>query len=102
MLKLLNIGFIFFNSLGLFVHINLFSAGFVGTALSKNKNLLVVLMSIELMFLGLGLGFAAHGTTGIDPSGQVFALLLLGVSAAESAVGLGLIVAAFKTRGHIN
>jgi NADH-quinone oxidoreductase subunit K len=64
--------------------------------------MLVLLMAIELMFLGLGLGFVGHGTVSVDPSGQVYALFLLAVSAAESAVGLGLIIAAFKTRGHIN
>jgi NADH-quinone oxidoreductase subunit K len=92
---------VFVNSLWLFIHVNLFAVGFVNIILSKNKNLLVVLMSIEIMLLGIGLGFVGYSVTLVDFQGQVFALLLLMISAAESAVGLGLIIASFKSRGTI-
>lgn len=90
------------NNLWLFVYINLFSVGFVNVALSKTKNLLVVLMGIELMLFGLGFGFIAHSVVSCDFKGQVYALLLLMLSAGESALGLGLIVASYRVKGNIN
>jgi NADH:ubiquinone oxidoreductase subunit K len=73
----------------------------VNIVLSKNKNLLVTLMSIELMLLGIGFGFIGYSVVFIDSSGQIMALILLMISAAESAVGLSLIIAVFKVKGGI-
>jgi len=59
-------------------------------------------MSIELMLLGIGFGFIGYSISLIDFQGQVFALILLMISAAESAIGLSLIIGNFKLRGNIN
>lgn len=88
-------------NLWLFVYINLFSVGFVNVALSKTKNLLVVLMGIEIMLFGVGFGFVAHSVAACDFKGQVYALLLLMLAAGESALGLGLIVASYRVKGNI-
>jgi len=97
----INIFFVF-NSFWLFIHINLFVVGFTNLILSKNKNLLIVLMSIELMLLGIGFGFIGYSLCHLHYEGQVLALILLLISAGESAIGLSLIIASFKLRGHIN
>lgn len=89
-------------NLWLFVYLNLFSIGFVNAALSKTKNLLVVLMAIEIMLFGVGFGFVAHSVTSFDFKGQVYAILLLMLAAGESALGLGLIVASYRARGNIS
>lgn len=90
------------SNLWLFVYINIFSFGFVNVALSKTKNLLVVLMSIEIMLFGVGFGFVAHSVASCDFKGQVYALLLLMLAAGESALGLGLIVASYRVKGNIS
>jgi NADH-quinone oxidoreductase subunit K len=90
------------SNLWLFVYINLFSFGFVNVALSKTKNLLVVLMGIEIMLFGVGFGFVAHSVASSDFKGQVYALLLLMLAAGESALGLGLIVASYRVKGNID
>jgi len=76
--------------------------GFVNAAVSKTKNLLVVLMSIEIMLFGVGFGFIAHSVAAHDFKGQVYALLLLMLAAGESALGLGLIVASYRVKGNID
>ena len=79
----------------------LFTIGVFGVFLHR-KNLIVILMAIELLLLAANLNlisFAAHLS---DLGGQVFALLVLTVAAAEAAVGLAILVIFFRNRGSID
>ena len=78
----------------------LFSIGVLGIFL-KSRNLIVMLMSIELMLLAVNLNFVAFSHFLQDLSGQVFTFFVLTVAAAESAVGLAILVVYFRQRGSI-
>ena len=60
------------------------------------RNYLVTMLCIEIMYLGITVCFLIVSTITVDPKGQIFALILLIVAAAESSVGLGLLVVLFK------
>ena len=78
----------------------LFFIGLFGIVLNR-KNILIVLMSIELMLLAINLNFVIFSNSLDDIIGQVFALLVLTVAAAESAIGLALLVVYYRVRGTI-
>jgi len=78
----------------------LFTLGIFGIFLNR-KNVIVILMSIELMLLAVNINFVAFSVHLGDLTGQVFALLVLTVAAAESAIGLAIIVVYFRNRGSI-
>ena len=78
----------------------LFAIGVVGIFLNR-KNLIVLLMSIELMLLAVNINFVAFSTHLGDLVGQVFALFVLTVAAAEAAIGLAILVVYFRNRGTI-
>jgi NADH-quinone oxidoreductase subunit K len=78
----------------------LFAIGMAGFCL--RRNVLVMLMSVELMFASSGLVFVAVGRDRADPNGQVYALLLIALAAAEVAVGLALVVAVFRNRRSVD
>ena len=67
----------------------------------NRKNILIMLMSIELMLLAVNLNFLIFSTYLDDLSGQLFSLLILTVAAAESSIGLALLVIYYRTRGTI-
>ena len=67
----------------------------------NRKNILVMLMSIELMLLAVNLNFLVFSVYLDDLLGQLFALLILTVAAAESAIGLALLVVYYRIRGTI-
>lgn len=73
----------------------LFSIGIVGIFLNR-KNLIVILMSIELMLLSVNINFVAFSHYLQDLAGQVFVFFVLTVAAAESAIGLAILVALFR------
>ena len=78
----------------------LFTIGVIGIFLNR-KNVIVILMSVELMLLAVNLnlvGFSAHLG---DLTGQVFALIILTVAAAEAAIGLAILVVYYRNRGSI-
>ena len=78
----------------------LFTLGVFGIFLNR-KNIIIILMSIELILLAVNInlvGFSAHLG---DLVGQVFALLILTVAAAEAAIGLAILVIFFRNRGSI-
>lgn len=79
----------------------LFLIGIVGVFLNR-KNILIVLMSIELMLLAVNLNFIALSSYQQDIAGTVFVLFILTVAAAESALGLAILVVAFRQRKSIN
>ncbi|WP_420392900.1 NADH-quinone oxidoreductase subunit NuoK [Acuticoccus sp.] len=78
----------------------LFVIGVFGIFLNR-KNVIVILMSIELILLAVNLNFVAFSAALGDLVGQVFALFVLTVAAAEAAIGLAILVAFFRNRGSI-
>ena len=79
----------------------LFAISVVGIFLNR-KNLIVLLMAIELMLLAVNLNFVAFSQYLGDISGQVFVFFILTVAAAESAIGLAILVALFRNLRSIN
>ena len=79
----------------------LFSLSVVGIFLNR-KNLVVLLMAIELMLLAVNLNFIAFSHYLGDLAGQVFVFFILTVAAAESAIGLAILVVVFRNRQTIN
>lgn len=79
----------------------LFSIGIVGIFLNR-KNVIIILMSIELMLLAVNMNFVAFSHYLQDISGQIFVFFILTVAAAESAVGLAILVVLFRNQRTIN
>ena len=84
----------------LIVSFTLFLIGIWGIFFNR-KNILVMLMSIELMLLSVNLNFLFFSVALDDILGQVFALFALTVAAAESAIGLALLVVYYRVRGTV-
>ena len=78
----------------------LFLLGIWGIVLNR-KNIIILLMSIELMLLSINLNFVTFSVFLDDLVGQVFALFVLTVAAAESAIGLAILVAYYRVRNTI-
>ncbi len=78
----------------------LFTIGVFGIFLNR-KNVIVILMSVELMLLAVNVNFVAFSGHLNDLAGQVFALLILTVAAAEAAIGLAILVIFYRNRGSI-
>ncbi len=79
----------------------LFVTGIFGIFLNR-KNIIVILMSIELMLLAVNINFVAFSAHLADLAGQVFTLFVLTVAAAEAAIGLAILVCFFRNRGSID
>ena len=90
-------------SLGHFLALGavLFCISLAGIFLNR-KNVIVLLMSIELMLLAVNINFVAFSRELGDPSGQVFVFFILTVAAAEAAIGLAILVTLFRNRRTIN
>jgi NADH-quinone oxidoreductase subunit K len=78
----------------------LFTFGVFGIFLNR-KNVIVILMSIELILLAVNINLVAFSSFMGDIVGQVFALIVLTVAAAEAAIGLAILVVFFRNRGSI-
>ena len=78
----------------------LFVIGIFGIFLNR-KNVIVILMSIELILLSVNINLVAFSTFLNDLVGQVFAMLVLTVAAGEAAIGLAILVTYFRNRGTI-
>ena len=78
----------------------LFTLGVLGIFINR-KNVIVILMSIELILLAVNINLVAFSTHLDDITGQVFALFVLTVAAAEAAIGLAILVVFFRNRGSI-
>ena len=78
----------------------LFTIGVLGIFINR-KNVIVILMSVELILLAVNINFVAFSTYLHDITGQVFTLFVLTVAAAEAAIGLAILVAFFRNRGSI-
>ena len=78
----------------------LFTLGIFGIFLNR-KNIIVILMSVELMLLAVNINLVAFSVELGDLVGQIFALFVLTVAAAEAAIGLAILVVFFRNRGTI-
>ncbi len=78
----------------------LFVLGVLGIFLHR-KNVIVILMAVELILLAVNLNLVAFSAFLQDLTGQIFAMLVLTVAAAEAAIGLAILVIYFRTRGSI-
>lgn len=98
-------GQILFGSIGVMHYVMLSSLLFVigvcGIFLNR-KNIITILMSIELILLSVNINFVAFSTALGDLTGQIFTLLVLTVAAAEAAIGLAILVIFFRNRGSID
>lgn len=79
----------------------LFTLGVFGIFLNR-RNVIVILMSIELMLLAVNINLVAFSSYLGDLTGQIFALLVLTVAAGEAAIGLAILVVYFRNRGTIS
>ncbi|MCA1296932.1 NADH-quinone oxidoreductase subunit NuoK [Stappia indica] len=78
----------------------LFTIGIFGIFLNR-KNVIIILMSVELLMLAVNINLVAFSSFLGDLVGQVFALLVLTVAAAEAAIGLAILVVFYRNRGSI-
>jgi NADH-quinone oxidoreductase subunit K len=78
----------------------LFTIGVFGIFLNR-KNVIVILMSVELMLLAVNINFVAFSSYLNDLTGQVFTMFILTVAAAEAAIGLAILVVFFRQKGSI-
>ena len=79
----------------------LFVTGIAGIFLNR-KNIITLLMSIELMLLAVNINFVAFSVKLGDLGGQIFTMFILTVAAAEAAIGLAILVVYFRNRGTID
>ncbi|MEM6535002.1 MAG: NADH-quinone oxidoreductase subunit NuoK [Pseudomonadota bacterium] len=79
----------------------LFTIGVVGIFVNR-KNIIVILMAIELILLSVNINLVAFSVFSGTIEGQIFAMLVLTVAAAEAAVGLAILVVYFRNRGDIS
>lgn len=79
----------------------LFALSIIGIFLNR-KNLLIILMSIELLLLAVNMNFIAFSAFLGDLSGQVFVFFILTVAASEAAIGLAILIVLFRNRSTIN
>ncbi len=78
----------------------LFVLGVFGIFINR-KNVITILMSIELILLSVSINLVAFSAYSADLSGQIFSLFILTVAAAEAAIGLAILVVYFRNRGSI-
>jgi len=94
----------FFGSIGIMHYLILsgllFTIGICGIFLNR-KNIITILMSIELILLSVNINFVAFSVKLGDLTGQIFAMFVLTVAAAEAAIGLAILVIYFRNRGSI-
>ncbi len=79
----------------------IFTIGVFGVFLNR-KNVIVILMSIELMLLAVNINFVTFSSYLHDLAGQIFVMFILTVAAAEAAIGLAIIVVFFRNKGSID
>ncbi len=79
----------------------LFGLSLAGMVINR-KNLIILLMSVELMLLAVNMNFIAFASFLQDTAGQIFVFFILTVAAAETAIGLAILIILFRTRQSIN
>lgn len=93
----MNIGLVHYLSVGAC----LFTLGVLGIFLNR-KNVIIILMSVELILLSVNLNLVSFSYFNSDITGQVFALFVLTIAAAEAAIGLAIIVVYYRNRSSIS
>jgi NADH-quinone oxidoreductase subunit K len=78
----------------------LFTIGVAGIILNR-KNIIIILMSVELILLSVNINLVAFSSFLADLTGQIFSLFILTVAAAEAAIGLAILVTYYRNRGSI-
>jgi NADH-quinone oxidoreductase subunit K len=78
----------------------IFTIGMVGLFMHR-KNIITILMSIELMLLAVNINFVAFSSYAQEISGQIFSIIILSVAAAETAIGLAILLVYFRNKGSI-
>ena len=78
----------------------LFTLGVLGIILNR-KNIIIILMSVELILLSVNINLVTYSSVLGDLTGQVFSLFILTVAAAEAAIGLAILVTYYRNRGSI-
>ena len=78
----------------------IFTIGIIGIFLNR-KNVIIILMSIELILLAVNINLVSFSIFTQDLTGQIFAMFILTVAAAEAAIGLAIIVAYYRNKGSI-
>ena len=78
----------------------IFTIGIVGLFMNR-KNIITLLMSIELMLLSININFVAFSSFMGDISGQIFTIIILTIAAAETSIGLAILVLYFRNQGSI-
>ena len=78
----------------------LFTIGVFGIFLNR-RNVIIILMSIELMLLAVNINFVAFSSYLNDLTGQVFSMFILTIAAAEAAIGLAILIVFFSNKGSI-
>ncbi len=78
----------------------IFSLGIIGVFLNR-KNIIVILMSIELILLAVNINLVSFSIYLGDITGQIFTMLILTVAAAEAAIGLAIIVSYYRNKGSV-
>ncbi len=79
----------------------IFTIGIIGVFLNR-KNVIIILMSIELILLGVNINLVSFSVYSQDLVGQIFTMFILTVAAAEAAIGLAIIVIYYKNKGSID
>ena len=79
----------------------LFTTGVFGIFLNR-KNVIIIMMSIELILLAVNINFVAFSAYLNDLSGQIFAMFVLTVAAGEAAIGLAIIISLYRLKGSVN
>ena len=83
------------------LNIFVYFCGLIGLTINR-KNIVVMLISIELLILGSNLNFIIFSLFLDDVLGQIYSILLLALAAAESSIGLSILVSYFRTKGNIS
>ena len=94
---MIDIGLVHYLTLGAII----FTIGILGIFLNR-KNIIVILMSIELILLAVNINLVSFSVFFNDLIGQIFALFILTVAAAEAAIGLAIIVAYYRNTGTVH
>lgn len=85
----------------IFLNLFIYSCGLLGLAINR-KNIVIMLISIELLILGTNLNFVIFSIYLDDLAGQIYSILLLALAAAESSIGLSILISYFRTKGNIS
>lgn len=83
------------------INLFIFSCGLIGLMINR-KNIVIMLISIELLILAINLNFVVFSLFLDDLSGQIYSILLLALAAAESSIGLSILISYFRTKGNIS